>query len=95
MAQNPFHFLDQRYGILYPVTLNYHNLKVFLKDNLKICCLLDVGAGFVKWVNTRNLTAQEWMRLFLWSMCEQVCVSAILFTVIQKIPLPKIPAPIQ
>ena len=48
MAQNPFHFLDQRYGILYPVTLNYHNLKVFLKDNLKICCLLNVGAGFVK-----------------------------------------------
>ena len=25
-AQNPFHFLDQRYGILYPAILNYHNL---------------------------------------------------------------------
>ena len=29
MAQNPFHFLDQIYGILYPVTLNYHNFKYF------------------------------------------------------------------
>ena len=26
MAQNPFHFLDKRYGIFYPVILNYHNL---------------------------------------------------------------------
>ena len=26
MAQNPFHFLNQRYGILYPVIISQHYL---------------------------------------------------------------------
>ena len=51
MAQNPFHSLDQRYGILYPAILNYHNREVFLKEKLKNGCICNVRISFVKYIS--------------------------------------------
>ena len=50
MEQNPFHFLDQIHGILYPVILNYNNRSVFLKEKLKNGCLCNAHVRFGKYI---------------------------------------------